>query len=125
MNYLYYRIFPSFFLCLAFNFTFSVMFSFVLVHLILVYFQVENFSLDVFNNDLLQKDDLFLNLILEYIPETVYRVARHYSKQRQIIPALYIKVCFFNTGVCESRIFGVRAKIGGMGGECNRGRSWR
>uniref|UniRef100_A0A914RDP9 Protein kinase domain-containing protein n=1 Tax=Parascaris equorum TaxID=6256 RepID=A0A914RDP9_PAREQ len=43
----------------------------------------------------LQKDDLFLNLILEYIPETVYRVARHYSKQRQIIPTLYIKLYMY------------------------------
>uniref|UniRef100_A0A915Q044 Glycogen synthase kinase-3 n=1 Tax=Setaria digitata TaxID=48799 RepID=A0A915Q044_9BILA len=42
-----------------------------------------------------KKDDLFLNLILEYIPETVYRVARHYSKQRQIIPALYIKLYMY------------------------------
>jgi glycogen synthase kinase 3 beta len=47
-----------------------------------------------------KKDELYLNLILEYIPETVYRVARHYAKQRQIIPILYIKV--------ESRVF--RAK---------------
>lgn len=42
-----------------------------------------------------KKDDLFLNLILEYIPETVYRVARHYSKQRQIIPMLYIKLYMY------------------------------
>lgn len=42
-----------------------------------------------------KKDDLFLNLILEYIPETVYRVARHYSKQRQSIPALYIKLYMY------------------------------
>uniref|UniRef100_A0A915A6U7 Glycogen synthase kinase-3 n=1 Tax=Parascaris univalens TaxID=6257 RepID=A0A915A6U7_PARUN len=42
-----------------------------------------------------KKDDLFLNLILEYIPETVYRVARHYSKQRQIIPTLYIKLYMY------------------------------
>jgi glycogen synthase kinase 3 beta len=29
-----------------------------------------------------KKDELYLNLILEYIPETVYRVARHYSKKQ-------------------------------------------
>lgn len=26
----------------------------------------------------LQKDEVYLNLVLEYIPETVYKVARHY-----------------------------------------------
>ena len=40
----------------------------------------------------LQKDEVYLNLVLEYIPETVYRVARHYSKSKQTIPILYIKV---------------------------------
>uniref|UniRef100_A0A914V5Z0 Glycogen synthase kinase-3 n=1 Tax=Plectus sambesii TaxID=2011161 RepID=A0A914V5Z0_9BILA len=42
-----------------------------------------------------KKDELYLNLILEYIPETVYRVARHYSKQRQTIPTLYIKLYMY------------------------------
>jgi serine/threonine protein kinase len=41
-----------------------------------------------------KKDELYLNLILEYIPETVYR-ARHYAKQRQIIPILYIKIYMY------------------------------
>ena len=36
-----------------------------------------------------------MNLILEYVPETVYRVARHYAKQRQIIPILYIKIYMY------------------------------
>ena len=35
---------------------------------------------------------MYLNLVLEYVPETVYRVARHYSKNKQTIPILYIKV---------------------------------
>ena len=55
-----------------------------------------------------KKDELYLNLILEFVPETVYRgfhsdyyfltsflVARHYAKQRQIIPILYIKVYMY------------------------------
>ena len=39
-----------------------------------------------------QKEEVFLNLVLEYVPETVYRVARHYSKNKQTIPILYVKV---------------------------------
>mmetsp|Transcript_1477 Transcript_1477/g.2550 ORF Transcript_1477/g.2550 Transcript_1477/m.2550 type:complete len:378 (+) Transcript_1477:21-1154(+) len=36
-------------------------------------------------------DDVYLNLVLEYVPETVYRVARQYTKQKQHMPMLYIK----------------------------------
>lgn len=42
----------------------------------------------------LQTDELFLNLVLEYIPETVYRVARNYAKQKQSMPILLVKVRF-------------------------------
>lgn len=37
-------------------------------------------------------DEVFLNLVLEYVPDTVYRVARHYSKVKQPIPLIYVKV---------------------------------
>ncbi|XP_059161555.1 glycogen synthase kinase-3 beta-like isoform X3 [Physella acuta] len=43
----------------------------------------------------LQKDEVFLNLVLEFVPETVYRVARHYSKSKQTIPILYIKLYMY------------------------------
>ena len=39
-----------------------------------------------------QKDEVYLNLVLDFIPETVYRVIRHHSKAKQIMPVLYIKV---------------------------------
>uniref|UniRef100_A0A915JBN3 Protein kinase domain-containing protein n=1 Tax=Romanomermis culicivorax TaxID=13658 RepID=A0A915JBN3_ROMCU len=42
-----------------------------------------------------KKEELFLNLILEYIPETVHRVARHYSKNKQTIPILLIKLYMY------------------------------
>jgi glycogen synthase kinase 3 beta len=42
-----------------------------------------------------KKDDLFLNLVLEFVPETIYRASRHYSKQKQTMPMLSIKVCIF------------------------------
>lgn len=45
---------------------------------------------------LLQKDEVYLNLVLEYIPETVYKVARHYSKDEQTIPISFIKVCVYS-----------------------------
>lgn len=42
-----------------------------------------------------KKDEVYLNLILEFIPETVYRVARHYNKQKQTIPVLFIKLYMY------------------------------
>lgn len=39
-----------------------------------------------------QKEEVYLNLVLEYIPETVYKVARQYSKSKQTIPIHFIKV---------------------------------
>lgn len=42
-----------------------------------------------------KKDEVYLNLVLEFIPETVYRVARHYSKQKQTIPLLFIKLYMY------------------------------
>lgn len=38
------------------------------------------------------KDELYLNLVLEYVPETAYRVARHYSKANQRMPMIYVKL---------------------------------
>jgi serine/threonine protein kinase len=38
------------------------------------------------------KDELYLNLVLEYVPETVYRVAKHYSKANQRMPMIYVKL---------------------------------
>uniref|UniRef100_A0AAR2IN44 Protein kinase domain-containing protein n=1 Tax=Pygocentrus nattereri TaxID=42514 RepID=A0AAR2IN44_PYGNA len=40
-----------------------------------------------------KKDEVYLNLVLDYVPETVYRVARHYSRAKQTLPMVYVKVC--------------------------------
>lgn len=35
---------------------------------------------------------MYLNLVLDYVPETVYRVARHFNKAKTTIPIIYVKV---------------------------------
>lgn len=40
----------------------------------------------------MQKDEVYLNLVLDFVPETVYRVARHFNKAKSIIPIIYVKV---------------------------------
>ncbi|WCJ23157.1 shaggy-like protein kinase 32 [Euphorbia peplus] len=43
-----------------------------------------------------QKEDLYLNLVLDYMPETVHRVARHYSKMNlQKMPILYVQLYMY------------------------------
>ncbi|KAF9050693.1 Pkinase-domain-containing protein [Hymenopellis radicata] len=42
-----------------------------------------------------KKDEVYLNLMLEYIPETVYRASRHYAKLKQPMPMLQIKLYMY------------------------------
>jgi glycogen synthase kinase 3 beta len=42
-----------------------------------------------------KKEEVYLNLVLEYIPETVYKVGRHYSKNKQTVPVSYIKLYMY------------------------------
>lgn len=39
-----------------------------------------------------EKDDLYLNLVLEYVPETVYRVSKHYVRMHQHMPLIYVQL---------------------------------
>uniref|UniRef100_A0A7N0ZS03 non-specific serine/threonine protein kinase n=1 Tax=Kalanchoe fedtschenkoi TaxID=63787 RepID=A0A7N0ZS03_KALFE len=39
-----------------------------------------------------EKDELYLNLVLEYVAETVYRVSRHYSRMNQFMPTIYVQL---------------------------------
>ncbi|KAH9685022.1 Shaggy-related protein kinase kappa [Citrus sinensis] len=38
------------------------------------------------------KEELYLNLVLEYVPETVNRIARNYSRIHQRMPLIYVKL---------------------------------
>ncbi|CAN1219331.1 Shaggy-related protein kinase alpha [Linum perenne] len=39
-----------------------------------------------------EKDELYLNLVLEYVPETMHRVIKHYNKLTQRMPLIYVKL---------------------------------
>ncbi|KAB0362204.1 hypothetical protein FD754_006360, partial [Muntiacus muntjak] len=43
----------------------------------------------------ISKDEVYLNLVLDYVPETVYRVARHYSRAKQTLPVIYVKLYMY------------------------------
>jgi len=42
-----------------------------------------------------KKDEVYLNLVLEYVPETVYRASRHYAKLKQTMPMPYIRLYMY------------------------------
>ncbi|KAI9146552.1 CMGC/GSK protein kinase [Paraphysoderma sedebokerense] len=42
-----------------------------------------------------KKDEVYLNLVLEFIPETIYRASRHYGKAKQNMPFLLIKLYMY------------------------------
>eukprot|EP01083_Nonionella_stella_P022609 62522_1 len=39
-----------------------------------------------------KRDQIYLNLVMEYIPETIYQTTRNHSRARQQIPITYIRV---------------------------------
>ncbi|KAK4960958.1 glycogen synthase kinase 3 [Elasticomyces elasticus] len=39
-----------------------------------------------------QKDEVYLNLVLEFVPETVYRASRHFNKLKTTMPILEVKL---------------------------------
>ncbi|KAK4487085.1 hypothetical protein RD792_006400 [Penstemon davidsonii] len=38
------------------------------------------------------RDELFLNLVMDYVPETMYKVLKHYSDSNQRMPLIYVKL---------------------------------
>jgi len=42
-----------------------------------------------------KKDEVYLNLVLEYVPETVYRASRHFVKLKTPMPMLTIKLYMY------------------------------
>ena len=38
------------------------------------------------------RSQVYLNLVLEFVPETVYRISKHYAKNGQRMPPLYVKL---------------------------------
>ncbi|KAJ6955793.1 shaggy-related protein kinase alpha-like [Populus alba x Populus x berolinensis] len=47
-----------------------------------------------------EKDELYLNLVLEYVPETIHRVIKHYYKMSQRMPLIYVKLYFYQ--ICRA-----------------------
>ncbi|KAK1318809.1 Shaggy-related protein kinase alpha [Acorus calamus] len=57
-----------------------------------------------------EKDELYLNLVLEYVPETVHRVVKHYNKMNQRMPMIYVKLYTYQEGF-GGGVGGVQVKV--------------
>lgn len=42
-----------------------------------------------------RKDEVYLNLVLEFVPETVYRVSRYFNKMKTTMPILEVKLYIY------------------------------
>ncbi|RMZ86958.1 hypothetical protein DV736_g5819, partial [Chaetothyriales sp. CBS 134916] len=42
-----------------------------------------------------RKDEVYLNLVLEYVPETVYRASRYFNKMKTTMPILEVKLYIY------------------------------
>jgi len=45
-------------------------------------------------------DDIYLNLVMEYIPETIHRTLRNHTKAKKLVPIMYTKVYMYQ--VCRA-----------------------
>jgi glycogen synthase kinase 3 beta len=43
----------------------------------------------------LQRDEVYLNLVLEFVPETVYRASRYFNKMKTTMPILEVKLYIY------------------------------
>ena len=37
-------------------------------------------------------DEIYLNVVMEYVPETVFRILKHYNKMKQPVPMILVKL---------------------------------
>ncbi|XP_010413450.1 PREDICTED: shaggy-related protein kinase beta-like isoform X1 [Camelina sativa] len=60
-----------------------------------------------------EKDELYLNLVLEYVPETIYRASRSYTKMNHHMPLIYIQLYTYQ--ICRAMNY-----LHGVVGVCHR-----
>nr|CAB3470645.1 unnamed protein product [Digitaria exilis] len=59
------------------------------------------------------REELFLNLVMEFVPESLYRVLKHYKDMKQRMPLIYVKLYMY-------QIFRGLAYIHTVPGVCHR-----
>lgn len=52
-------------------------------------------------------DDIYLNLVLEYVPETIYSIAKYFNKRKESMPIFSIKVYMYQLSRALGHIHGM------------------
>ncbi|KAJ6830510.1 shaggy-related protein kinase alpha-like [Iris pallida] len=60
-----------------------------------------------------EKDELYLNLVLEYVPETLYRVTKYYNRMNEHMPLIYVQLYTYQ--ICRALAY-----LHGVVGVCHR-----
>lgn len=62
-----------------------------------------------------EKEELYLNLVLEYVPETAHRVIKHYNKMNQRMPLIYAKLYMYQVKFmlfsCQKSVKSIQALL--------------
>ncbi len=54
-----------------------------------------------------RSDDVYLNLVLEYIPETIYSLLKHYNRSREVFPVGLVRVYMYQLARSLAHIHGL------------------
>jgi serine/threonine protein kinase len=68
----------------------------------------------LFHASLPQPDEVYLNLVMAYIPETIHRTLRTYTKANKLLPIMYTKVYMYQIARSLSYIHSLGVCVSGM-----------
>ena len=54
-----------------------------------------------------KSDDVFLNLVLEYVPETIYSIAKYFNRRKESIPIFTVKLYMYQLARSLAHIHGL------------------
>lgn len=54
-----------------------------------------------------RSDDVYLNLVLEYVPETIYSIAKYFSKRKEMMPIFSVKLYMYQLARALAHIHGM------------------
>ena len=54
-----------------------------------------------------KSDDVYLNLVLEYIPETIYSVSKYFSRRKELMPIFSVKLYMYQLARSLAHIHGM------------------
>jgi len=54
-----------------------------------------------------KSDDVFLNLVLEYVPETIYSIAKYFNRRKESIPVFTVKLYMYQLARSLAHIHGM------------------